>query len=121
MGCGNVDRERFAEEILVPLLKHETVNYRPFDCSTQTLGEAVTVTPKKINVVEGVYSAHPAFSRYYDLLVFLDIDQKQQKERVLLRNGEGLAKRFFEEWIPLENRCFSGTDIKTRSDLIFNI
>lgn len=118
---GNVDRERFADEILVPLMKGETVNYRPFDCSSQTLGEVVAVPPKKINIVEGVYSTHPAFSRYFDMAVFLDIDPECQKERVLCRNGEKLAKRFFDEWIPLENEYFSETDIKTRSDLIFDV
>ena len=118
---GNVDRERFSEEILQPLLKKETVNYRPFECSTQTLGDVISVMPKKLTVVEGVYSTHPAFSKYYDISVFLDIDPEQQKERVLRRNGEKLAKRFFDEWVPLENRYFSGTDIKGRSDLIFDV
>lgn len=118
---GNVDRERFAEEIILPLLKKETVKYRPFDCSARALGEVVTVTPKKITIIEGVYSTHPAFSKYYDFSVFLDIDSEKQKERVLNRNGEKLAKRFFDEWIPFENKYFSGTDIKKRSDLIFNV
>lgn len=118
---GNVDRERFYEEVLCPLIKKEKVNYRPFDCMAQTLGETVTVTPKKINIIEGVYSTHPAFSRYFDMAVFLDIDPECQKERVLCRNGEKLAKRFFSEWIPLENKYFSATDIKKRSDLIFNV
>ena len=118
---GNVDRERFAEEILVPLIKNETVNYRPFDCSAQKVGEVISVTPKKLNVVEGVYSAHPAFSEYYDVLVYLDITPEYQKERVIIRNGEKLAKRFFEEWIPLENKYFSGTDVKAKANLIFEI
>lgn len=118
---GNVDRERFAKEILEPLMNNETVNYRPFDCSTQTLGETVTVLPKKLTIVEGVYSAHPAFSKYYDIAVFLNVDEECQKKRILARNGEKLAERFFGEWIPLENRYFSGTDIKNRADLIFDV
>lgn len=118
---GNVDRERFYEEVLCPLFKNEKVNYRPFDCTSQTIGESVTVMPKRINIIEGVYSTHPAFSRYFDMAVFLDIDPECQKERVLCRNGEKLAKRFFDEWIPLENKYFSETDIKTRSDLIFDV
>lgn len=118
---GNVDRERFFEEIIEPLMKNETVKYRPFCCSTKTLGDVVTVPSKKLTIVEGVYSTHPAFPRYYDFSVFLDIDGKKQKERILARNGEKLAERFFDEWIPLENRYFSGTDIKKRADLIFGV
>ena len=115
---GNVDRERFAEEVLSSVKKGETVRYRPFDCSVQTLGEEVTVQPKKLTIIEGVYSTHPAFSRYYDYMIFLDIDPELQKQRILVRNSPQLAKRFFDEWIPLENTYFSGTDIKARADMI---
>ncbi len=118
---GNVDRERFEEEVLRSLKKNETVVYRPFDCGTQTLGEEVSVAPNRMSVVEGVYSTHPAFSRYYDLALFLDIDPECQKKRILIRNSPSLAERFFNEWIPLENKYFYGTDIKRRSDLIFSV
>ena len=118
---GNVDRERFAKEVLVSLVKGETVCYRPFDCSTQTIGEAISTVPKKLTIVEGVYSTHPEFNRYYDLAIFLDVDHEIQRKRILKRNSPQLAKRFFEEWIPLENKYFLATDIKNRSDLIHMI
>ena len=118
---GNLDRERFYDEIIVPLTKNEIVTYRPFDCGSQTLDDPITVPPKKLTIVEGVYSTHPAFSRYYDLAVFLDIDPEYQKKRILARNSPRFAERFFNEWIPLENRYFEGTDIKKRSDLIISI
>ena len=57
---------------------------------------------------------HPKFEKYYDLSLFLDIDPIYQKERILKRNTKQLAKRFFEEWIPLENIYFSQTQIKSR-------
>ena len=118
---GNVDRERFFEEVLQFLQKGEAVSYRPYDCSTQSLGDVITVPPKMLTVVEGVYSAHPAFSRYYGLSVFMDIDPDYQRKRILKRNSPRLAERFFNEWIPLENMYFSGTDIKDRIDLLLNV
>jgi uridine kinase len=118
---GNLDRERFYDEIIVPLTKNETVTYRPFDCGSQTLDDPITVLQKKLTIVEGVYSTHPAFSRYYDLAVFLDIDPEYQKKRILARNSPRFAERFFNEWIPLENRYFEGTEIKKRSDLIIPV
>ena len=118
---GNVDRERFAAEVLEPLLKEQAVCYRPFDCSTQTLGKPVSAVPTWLSVVEGVYSTHPYFSEYYDICVFLNVAPECQKVRIFNRNGEKLAKRFFDEWIPLENDYFSGTDIKSRSDLVFDV
>ena len=118
---GNVDRERFEEEVLCPLRKNEAVCYRRFDCHTQTLGEPTSLTPAKLTIIEGVYSTHPAFLHYYDLSVFLDIDPEYQRKRILLRNAPPFADRFFNEWIPLENRYFDGTNIKERSDLILSI
>ena len=118
---GNFDRERFGEEIVSSLLKGERVIYRPFDCSVQALGESVCVEPKELCVVEGVYSTHPALKCYYGLSVFLDIDGECQKKRILARNSQAFAKRFFEEWIPLENIYFSKTDIRSRVDMIIPI
>ena len=118
---GNVDRERFIEEVLSSLTKKETITYRPFLCSKQVLGDPITVVPGRLTVIEGAYSTHPELGRYYDLGVFLDIAPEYQKERILKRNTPAFAKRFFEEWIPLENRYFSGFDTKNRVDLTVKI
>lgn len=118
---GNVDRERFAEEVLLPLAAQETVVYRPFDCGKQALADQVTVSPKPLVIIEGAYSMHPAFSRYYDLSVFLDICPDYQKKRIGKRNTPLLAKRFFDEWIPLENTYFEKTEIRSRADLVIPI
>ncbi len=118
---GNIDRERFEEEVALPLKRNDNICFRRFDCQSQTLGEPIEVAPKRITVVEGVYSMHPSFSRYYDLSVFLEIDSDLQRKRIMLRNSPIFAKRFFEEWIPLEERYFSLTDTETRADIIIPI
>ena len=118
---GNIDRERFATEVLAPLAAKKTVVYRPFDCGKQALAEAVTLTPRPLIIVEGAYSMHPAFSRYYDLSVFLDITPDYQKKRIERRNTPPFAKRFFTEWIPMENTYFEATDIRSRVDLVIDI
>ncbi len=118
---GNIDRERFHDEVLTPLAKHKNVHFRRFDCSTQTLCLPITVEPKKLTVIEGVYSMHPEFSKYYDLAIFLNISPEAQAHRISIRNTPTLAKRFFSEWIPMENKYFSVTNPKARADLIINI
>ena len=50
-----------------------------------------------------------------------DIDKVKQRERITKRNSPQLAKRFFDEWIPLENIYFEKTDIKNRCDMIITI
>ena len=118
---GNFDRERFAEEIARPLGAGQPITYRPFDCMTQTLGEPIAVQQRELTVVEGGYSLHPAFGKYYDLAIFLDIAPDIQKKRIGVRNSPMLARRFFDEWIPMENAYFAAMNIKTRADLIIPV
>ena len=117
---GNIDRERFYDEVLAPLSKNESINYRRFDCSAMTILPGTKIVPKRLTVVEGVYSMHPYFSEY-DLSVFLDVDPDIQKERINIRNSPRLAERFFSEWIPLENRYFTGMKIKERCQILITI
>lgn len=118
---GNVDRERFFEEILKPLSNNEEIEYRRFDCSKMEILPPLKFVPKRLNVVEGAYSMHPYFLDYYNLSVFLDVDADLQKKRILKRNSPEFAKRFFEEWIPMERRYFEAFDIKNKCDLIIEI
>ena len=117
---GNVDRERFENEVLIPLKQGADVNYRRFDCKSSILSTPVSVKPKNLVIIEGSYSLHPDLIKYYDFSVFLDIDVEKQNERIKKRNGEG-AKAFFEKWIPLENIYFEKTQIKDRCDMIIKI
>ena len=102
---GNVDYERFREEVLLPLGRGEAVCFRPFDCQTRQLKEAVAMPRKKLNIIEGTYSCHPYFGQPYDLKIFLTVTAETQKERVLQRPAF-LHKSFFDSWIPMEHTYF---------------
>jgi uridine kinase len=103
---GNVDWERFLEEVLLPLKREEPFSYRPYDCGTGMLSNSAFATPRILNIVEGVYSHHPALRDAYDMTIFLNIGRQEQSERILKRNGKRMHKRFLEEWIPLEDLYF---------------
>ena len=118
---GNVDYERFLSEVLMPLSAGENITVRKFDCSTMSLGEAEIVVPKKLVIVEGAYSMHTSLENYYDLTAFLDISPEKQRERITKRNTPEFAKRFFGEWIPLENVYFEQTDIKNRVKIVIEV
>ncbi|MBQ3107783.1 MAG: hypothetical protein IJC68_04140, partial [Firmicutes bacterium] len=115
---GNVDRERFLEEILLPLHRKEPVTFRPFDCSTMTLSGPVSMEATPLTVIEGAYSMHPELAPYYDFSVFLDITPDLQKSRIGKRNTPDMAQRFFTQWIPLEQTYFSKLEVKERCDLV---
>lgn len=118
---GNVDWERFLSEVLLPLSKGKNISFKKFACSTMSLSEEILISPKTLNVVEGVYSMHPELERFYDFSVFLNISEEQQKERILHRNSPQLVQRFLNEWIPLENKYFEKTQAETRCDMIIDI
>ena len=102
---GNVDYERFLAEVLIPLQTGKPFVYCPFDCGSFTLGLPVEVQPKRLNIVEGTYCLHPYFGEAYDLKVLLTVSEEQQRQRILQRPAF-IHARFFEEWIPMENRYF---------------
>jgi thymidylate kinase len=118
---GNVDHERFLEEVLLPIDRKEVVAYRRFDCATQSLLPAVNVPPTPLTVVEGAYSMHPTLAPHYDLSVFLDVPPACQRARILHRNTPAFAQRFFEEWIPLERTYFAATNVKSRCKIVIPI
>ena len=113
----NVDYERFREEVLLPLKSGKAFSYRPFDCKSFTLAAPVTVVPKKLTVIEGSYALHPYFGDPYDLKILLTVDPEAQRKRILERPAF-LHRRFFEEWIPMENRYLETFQIPQQVDLI---
>ncbi len=56
---GNVDWERFQEEVLSPLTRGETIRYRRYNCHTQTVEAPESIVPRALNLVEGVYCMRP--------------------------------------------------------------
>ena len=115
---GNVDYERFREEVLLPLKAGKAFSYRPFDCRTFTLSEPVHVAPKRVNIIEGSYSQHPYFGDVYDLKILLSVTPELQRQRILQRPAH-LHEQFFSRWIPMENRYLEGFAIPDGCDLIY--
>lgn len=118
---GNVDRERFLTEVLQPLSRTEPIEYRRFDCRSFALLPAEKKLPSRLNVVEGAYSMHPELQTYYHLSVFLNVSPELQRTRITKRNSPELAARFFEEWIPMEQRYFDDRKVKEACDMVIQI
>ena len=114
---GNVDYERFKEQVTGHLADPEGVRYQVYDCGRQELAERVSAPRGQLNVIEGSYSQHPYFGDCYDLRVFLGISGEEQVDRIRRRNGEFMLRRFVEEWIPMENAYFEKCQIRSKSHL----
>ena len=115
---GNVDHERFAAEVLPHLRSPESFTYPCFDCSVMSINGSREVTASPWRIVEGAYSHHPALGSYMDIRVFRTVPPEEQLRRILSRNGHALARRFENEWIPMEERYFSHFNIEENSDII---
>lgn len=118
---GNIDSERFLDEVLIPLSKRQSVSYARFDCSTQRILSPTDILPKQLNIIEGAYSMHPALAKYYDFTIFLNIDKNLQEARILKRNSQSMQKRFFDEWIPMEEKYFKTFNIINQCDISLEI
>jgi uridine kinase len=114
---GNVDYERFYEEVLLPLRGGSDFSYRPYSCKHQMLADPVAVLSNRLTVVEGTYSTHPYFQKPYDLTVFLTIDPQTQQQRVGMR--EAWKQEMFKNvWIPMEQAYFDHFHVRENCDLV---
>lgn len=118
---GNIDYERFWEEIICPLKEKtgQPLTYKPFDCHSLCFGDTIQVKTIGLLVLEGAYSCHPKWWDIADLHIFLDIDSDLQIQRIAGRNGMDAVKQFQDVWIPLENRYISTFEIDKRCDYYF--
>ncbi len=111
---GNVDYERFREEVLAHLSDEGGLSYRPFDCAAMTLGAARRVPHRRLNIVEGAYSCHPYFGDIYHVRFFAEVPEEVQRKRLLVRGGAEKYRRFVEEWIPMESRYFEAYGVREK-------
>ena len=117
MPGGNVDWERFYEEVLQRLSRGaRQVTYRPYSCQSGALLPPVTAVQTPLTVVEGSYSLHPELRPCYGLTCMLRVSPEVQLDR-LRRRDPALLDLFVQQWIPLEERYFSAFDLYRQCDL----
>ncbi len=116
---GNVDYERFSEEVIIPLKKGGAFAYRPYDCQSLRLAAEICIEPHAVTIIEGAYSCHPRFIDKYDLRIFMSVEAQEQTRRIQNRNGEASAALFREKWIPLEEQYFKAFRVWEQCEMRF--
>lgn len=115
---GNVHYERFEDEVVAGIRRGGRFGYRVFDCSSMDYAaDNKWCEDCRLIIVEGAYSTHPRFGKYYDLSVFFHVDPEEQKKRILERNGAEKLSDFTQMWIPMEERYIAAFDIENRCDM----
>ncbi len=115
---GNIHYERFMEEVLPCLSRPEPFSYRVFSCSVMDFGGEMEISTAPVRIVEGSYSQHPLFGDYADVKVFSMVEEKEQMDRILQRNGEQMAEMFRTRWIPMEENYFAAFSIAEKADIL---
>ena len=98
---GNVDYERFYEEVVCHLAD-DTLTYGVFDCSEMAVTHSAALPKTPVTIIEGAYALHPHFGSYADVRAFMETDAAEQKRRILGRDGEEMLAMFEKRWIPFE-------------------
>ncbi len=111
---GNVDYERFAEEVCPHLVSGEVFSYGVFDCSQMAVTGRREIPACPVRIVEGSYAMHPTFGKYATVSLFLHVAPETQLRRITARNGERMAEKFKNLWIPMENRYFRERHVAER-------
>lgn len=114
---GNLDYERMEEEIFKQL-KENNITSHYFNCQTEKMEYREPVKRKSIILIEGVYSMHPNFQKYYDIMVYSYVDRETQLDRILRRSNAFVLERFKTEWIPLEDKYFEEFTIPMKASYI---
>ena len=115
---GNVDYERFKEEILDRLSDREGLFYGIYDCRARRITRTAYAPCRRLNIIEGAYSGHPYFGDVYDLRIFCQVGKEEQLRRIGERNGAERLAQFQTVWIPMENQYFEACGIRERSALV---
>ncbi len=117
---GNIDYERFKQQVARHLGSGRPFSYQVFDCGVMNLVGTRQVQSKALTICEGSYSHHPHFGQPYNLKVFMTCAEEVQKKRLMERAGAELYKRFIDEWIPLEQAYFTACRIKEKSHFVLD-
>jgi len=117
---GNVDYERFDQEVLTPFSQHKPLSYRPWDCHRQSFAPSRQIPPSQLAIVEGSYSLHPDLRDRYHLRIWVEASSKVRQQRLLLRDGPEMLERFRSLWIPMEDRYFSSCGVKECCHLVWD-
>jgi uridine kinase len=97
-----IDWKRIRNEALIPLKEGRTASWLRFNWETfeGLAEEPITLTPSKIVILDGAYSARPELADLIDVSVLLQLPDPTRRQRLKEREGGS----FVEEWHPVWDR-----------------
>lgn len=112
-----VNSLRIVKEVINPAVIGKPLKYRKFNCTTKTFSEVKIDCLNPFIIIEGAYSANPVLEEYYKGIIYLNVNEETQHNR-LIRRSKHLYPKFVNEWLPRENKYFLNYNIFRKSDII---
>lgn len=112
------DLERLRAEVFDPLLADRRSRYDAWDWSRRCPGEAKTVEPIGVVVVEGVCVLHRMFRDDYDVRVWVETPADLRLARGIARDGEAARATWVDRWMPSEDRYVERDDPISCADIV---
>ena len=103
---GNCDADRLAGEVAAPWKRGETVIFRRYDFRNDRLLPEERLPDCRLLILEGSYCNLPEIRKYADLRIFMTVPWEVREQRLQRRESPESLQRFYDRWIPLENRYF---------------
>jgi len=105
--------------VLAELAAGRPGRFHRFDWAADDYGDAVTVAPTDLLVVEGVGSGVRAYDAWRTVLVWVAAPPDLRKQRALARGGIGVAEHW-EQWARDEDALFTAERTLTRADFVID-
>ncbi|HPG92522.1 MAG TPA: hypothetical protein PK675_03845 [Clostridia bacterium] len=113
---GNIHYERLTK-LLEDISKNNNFTYEKYNCQTNAYTKEFAI-PKQLNIVEGVYSAHPNLAKKYDIIVKFGVNYHTQQKRLLGRSGEEILEKYNKIWLPLEDKYFENYSFQNAINIV---
>ena len=109
---------RLRTEVFDALVAGNAARYAAWDWDARRSGDARTVKPEGIVVVEGVCALHRMFRDDYDVRVWVEAPYDTRLARGVERDGEAARATWVERWMPMEERYVERDDPVSCADLV---
>lgn len=117
-GLRGWERDRFVDQVLVPLRRGWPGRYQRWDFATDSGAEWLEVPPGGAVIVEGVSATDVRLGVPWDLTLWVEAPADERLRRALLRDGEAMRERWLTDWMPSEDAYEAEQRPQQRVDLI---
>jgi uridine kinase len=114
------DWQRFARDVLGPLLRDGSAQFQRYDWDGDHLAEWHTVPPGGTVIVEGISSSRRELGAVWDLIVWVECPRDLRLRRGIERDGEAMRWKWETVWMPEEEEYVRTQGPIGRADLVID-